>query len=59
VQDERPNRERNEDALREEIDRFEDLIRKLSHIPIEEVREERRRWEREQEEKREREKPAE
>jgi hypothetical protein len=59
VQDERPNRERNEDALREEIDRFEALIRKLSHIPIEEVREERRRWEREQEEKREREKPAE
>ena len=59
MQDERPNRERNEDALREEIDRFEDLIRKLSHIPIEEVREERRRWEREQEEKREREKPAE
>ena len=59
MQDERPNRERNEDALREEIDRFEDLIRKLSQVPIEEVREERRRWEREQEEKREREKPAE
>jgi hypothetical protein len=59
VQDERPNRERSEDDLREEIDRFEELIRKLSLVPIEEVREERRRWEREQEEKREREKPAE
>jgi len=55
VQDERPtNRQRNEDDLREEIDRFEDLIRKLSRVPIEEVREERRRWE--QEGKREREK---
>jgi hypothetical protein len=55
VQDERPtNRQRNEDDLREEIDRFEDLIRKLSQVPIEEVREERRRWE--QEGKREREK---
>jgi hypothetical protein len=59
VQDERPNRERSEDDLREEIVRFEELIRKLSQVPIEEVREERRRWEREQEEKREREKPAE
>ena len=55
MQDERPtNRQRNEDDLREEIDRFEDLIRKLSQVPIEEVREERRRWE--QEGKREREK---
>lgn len=55
MQDERPtNRQRNEDDLREEIDRFEDLIRKLSRVPIEEVREERRRWE--QEGKREREK---
>jgi len=49
VQDERPtNRQRNEDDLREEIDRFEDLIRKLSRVPIEEVREERRRWEQEE-----------
>ncbi len=56
MQDEKPNRERNEDDTREEIDRFEDLVRKLSRASIEEVREERRRWEREQEEKREREK---
>ena len=59
MQDERPNWQRNEDDTKEEIDRFEYLIRKLSQVPIEEVREERRRWEREQEEKREREKPAE
>ncbi len=48
MQDERPNRQRNEDDLREEIDRFEYLIRKLSQVPIEEVREERRRWEQEE-----------
>jgi hypothetical protein len=55
VQDEGPNRECDEDDTREEIDRFEDLVRKLSRASIEEVREERRRWEREQEGKRERE----
>ncbi len=44
MQDERPNRQRNEDNTKEKIDRFEDLIRKLSQVPIGEVREERRRW---------------
>ena len=48
MQDERPNWQRNEDDTKEEIDRFEDLIRKLSQVPIEEVREERRRWEQEE-----------
>ena len=48
MQDGRPNRERNEDDLGEQIDRFEALIRKLSQVPIEEVRDERRRWEQEE-----------
>ena len=48
MQDERLNWERNEDDRREEIDRFEALIRKLSQVPIEEVRDERRRWEQEE-----------
>ena len=43
MQDERPNWQRNEDDTKKEIDRFKDLIRKLSQVPIEEVREERRK----------------
>ena len=54
MQDDRPNRKPEEDTAGE-IDRFEDLLRKLSQVPTEEVDEEHHKWERE---KREREKRA-
>lgn len=48
MQNEGPNRERKEQDTGEEIDRFEDFLKRLAQDPKEEADAERRRWEREE-----------